>query len=307
MVIPKLAEDVHRLRRAIALFPSARSAFKAILQEVAPRGDRVVLLPAYIGWSDREGSGVFDPIRELGLPFAFYRVSRSLEIDVADLEVKIRRHPRAALLVIHYFGRVDPSYDQVVELARTSGAELIEDEAHALLTDLIGGRSGRGGAHAFFSLHKLLPLSGGGAWVRNGQPSEDGRAARVLLSFDLASIANVRRANHEKLTQLLQPLQDRVRPLWPVLASHEVPQTYPVILDSRGLGREFRDRVYARLNERGFGVVSLYHTLVEAIPPDEFQDSFELSRRILNLPVHQDVATSRIYDMVAELATVLSE
>ena len=45
-----------------------------------------------------------------------------------------------------------------------------------------------------------------------------------------------------------------------------------------------RDELYERMNAAGFGVVSLYHTLIEQIPRDEFPESFELSRTILNLP-----------------------
>ena len=69
--IPKVACDVGAYRRTMVAFPSARTAFKAFLARAGfSAGDRV-LLPAYVGWSPREGSGVFDPVRELQLPCAF--------------------------------------------------------------------------------------------------------------------------------------------------------------------------------------------------------------------------------------------
>ena len=52
-------------------------------------GERV-LLPAYVGWSAKEGSGVFDPVDELGVPYAFYRLDDRLRIDLYGLEQCLR-------------------------------------------------------------------------------------------------------------------------------------------------------------------------------------------------------------------------
>ena len=52
-------------------FPSPRTAFKAFLARAGFSASDRVLLPAYVGWSPREGSRVFDPVRELQLPYAF--------------------------------------------------------------------------------------------------------------------------------------------------------------------------------------------------------------------------------------------
>ena len=67
------------------------------------------------------------------------------------------------------------------------------------------------------------------------------------------------------------------------IAAGEVPQSFPIVLHYGD-----RDRIYREMNAAGFGVVSLYHTLVPAIDPQLFPASAQLSRRILNLPVHQD-------------------
>ena len=48
--------------------------------------------------------------------------------------------------------------------------------------------------------------------------------------------------------------------------------------------------VYRRMRASGVGVVALYHTLVDAIDPDALPGRpTTISRRILNLPIHQDV------------------
>ena len=52
------------------------------------------------------------------------------------------------------------------------------------------------------------------------------------------------------------------------------------------------------MNENGFGVVSLYHTLIEPLHKPEFCETLWLSKHILNLPVHQDVECSKYVDMM---------
>lgn len=52
------------------------------------------------------------------------------------------------------------------------------------------------------------------------------------------------------------------------------------------------------MNDSGYGVVSLYHTLIEPLQKEDYQISIDLSKRILNLPVHQDTDTSRYPEMV---------
>jgi dTDP-4-amino-4,6-dideoxygalactose transaminase len=303
-----LAQDASRFRRHVRQFPNGRSAFKAILQGLDWSDGRTLLLPAYIGWSAREGSGVFDPVRELGIPFAFYKITRRLEVDLAELFRQLDCHPSAALVVIHYFGRVDPGYARIVARAKEAGAEIVEDEAHALLTDFVGGLSGRAGRHAFTSFHKLLPTSGGGAWLSSQPPAPElFTGAPILQTFDLNRIAAVRRRNFESLTLLLQPLSDLVEPIWPQLAPGEVPQTLPLILRRGATGRGYRDRVYAAMNERGFGVVSLYHTMIPELDEGAFPESVALSRTIMNLPIHQDLQAEHLEAMVEALAAVLRD
>jgi dTDP-4-amino-4,6-dideoxygalactose transaminase len=264
--------------------------------------DRVLLLPAYIGWSPREGSGVLDPVRNLGIPYAFYRLSETLDIDLTDLESKLRRHAEAILLLIHYFGRVDPGAGEAIRLARLFGAEVIEDEAHAMLTDLVGGSSGRAGRFAFCSLHKLLPVSGGGLLIRNhGTGAAADAALNLPWSFDLPGIARVRIRNYATLQRGMARLTAWMSPLWPQFPEEQVPQTFPVRLHATCEPSGIRDRMYHYMNERGFGVVSLYHTLVDELDPSEFPEGRRVSSSILNLPVHQDACTETLLRMVDTL------
>lgn len=289
-------------------FPTARAAFRVLLTRMGVPAKGSVLLPSYVGWSPREGSGVFDPIRELGASYSFYRMTRELKIDLEDLARALGGEPSRALLLIHYFGYPDPFAREAAALAREAGVVVVEDEAHALLSDLVGGVCGRAGAASLFSLHKMLPLDTGGLLVLNDlqwhQPSRETVPVQALAArlseFDLAGIAKVRRENAAFLARRLEPLHGALTPLRPELPPGVVPQTFPVLLRQAP-----RDDVYARMNAAGFGVVSLYHTLISELEETSFPDSHWISRRILNLPIHQDSLPDTLDAMVTELAGVL--
>lgn len=309
MSIAKLASHPERFRRRILAFEDGRSAFRAWLRASSLDSGDEVLLPAYVGWSPREGSGVLDPVVQLGLSPRFYRLDARLGIDVESVAAELSTGRVRVLVIIHYFGQVDPACDEVVDLARRAGVLVLEDEAHAMLTDLVGGASGRRGDASTFSLHKLLPVARGGCLVLNDpadpvldrldvQPGDGG-----LFEFDLAEIARRRRAHLSALVALIARsprLAGRIEPLWDAFHPAAVPQTYPVILPEGT-----RDAVYEALNQRGFGVVSLYHTLVAPLALGDFPESQVLARRILNLPVHQDIDPRTLEPMIEALAEEL--
>lgn len=291
MKVPPLPTDAGAYRRHYVPFPNARSAFRHVLEALNRQTPRIVLLPAFIGWSSNEGSGVFDPVSDLACRYAFYRTDERLHIDLDHLEQVLGRHRPAVLLLIHYFGYPDPAYAAAVELARSLEAEVVEDEAHAMYTDLVGGVSGRAGLAAFFSLHKMLPVPQGGVLVLNSAdtpgeyPPGDGCVSSVpLLQYDLPAIAAARLANARLLSRLAQELSPAVQLLWPDPAPGVFPQTLPVLIEGAD-----RDLLYHRLRERGVGVVTLYHTLIDEIDPGSFPASHHLRTRILNLPVHQNL------------------
>jgi len=195
----------------------------------------------------------------------------------------------------------------VVEVARRHGALVVEDEAHALFTDLVSGASGRLGDLSLFSLHKMVPVSSGGMLAANGRglailqrvaPAAPYEGAPWC--FDLASIAHARRANSQLLAELVAKLAPAACPLWRSVDPAVVLQTYPIIIH-----RGCRDDIYQAMNATGFGVVSLYHTLIGEIARPEFPDSHWVSRRILNLPVHQDASHEELTAMVEHLAGLL--
>ena len=172
---------------------------------------------------------------------------------------------------------------------------------------LVGGVAGRLGDAAIYSLHKLLPLAQGGMLVFNRinhrllPRIEGGRLIGDLPRlFDLKRIVDVRLQNTAAISRLIAPLRTAVEPLRRALRPGEVPQTYPVLIRNVS-----RDRVYFMMNEAGYGVVSLYHTLIEQIEREAFPAAHACSARILNLPIHQDVGEKTLVRMVDKLRSII--
>jgi len=298
MIIDKLAKDTSKYRRTMLFYQNARTAFKYYLKSLQFEIGEAVLLPAFIGWSAREGSGVFDPIAELALSHTFYAVDENLNIDLASLEKAFSERIIKLFVIIHYFGYVDPRYREAVAIARRYGAKILEDEAHALYTDFVGGGAGRLGDAAIFSLHKMLPVEYGGLLCLNGSTSGEGfppedESINFLTSFDLYAIAQKRLENVVALQNLLKKYSDELVPLRPKLNTGEVPQTFPVFIRTVS-----RDKLYELLNTAGYGVVTLYHTLIDNISKQDFPLSHKLAKHILNLPIHQDNDPDKITSMV---------
>ncbi len=305
-MISKRAENSSNYARRIISFQSARAAFGAILSilKIAPGK---VLLPSYIGWSPKEGSGVFDPIVALDLDYSFYALDEQLHIDVDSLRTELQGGGIRVLVIIHYFGYVDPCYAEAVKTAKEHDVFVLEDEAHAMISDLVGGICGRDGDACIYSFHKMLPVPFGGAAVFNDPGSPLAKAlvadtdcAFPLCDFDLSRIAHKRRTNSLVLDKLIRELAPEIEPLFGAPDCDVYPQTYPVVVRNNS-----RDRLYHEMNAAGFGVVSLYHTLISQISSDSFPTTAKVSRHILNLPVHQDVSEDALESMVQELASLV--
>jgi dTDP-4-amino-4,6-dideoxygalactose transaminase len=286
---------------------SAREGFEAFLRHALDSQNNRVLLPAFIGWSPREGSGVFDPVRRSSAEAHFYTLNEDLTVDLAALEAALaENHPRI-LLLIHYFGRREPRLNEVARLAAKYKAILVEDLAHGLFT-AASGIAGRAGPVSLYSLHKMLPVADGGMIeFRNGDFVPDEADTRpelehLLASYDLSWLGARRRENfltiRDKLSALSEHGED-FELMWPTLEDDEVPQTLPVrVLNGR------RDAIYREMNLAGFGMTSLYHTLIQELEGG-FETMQRVARSITNFPVHQDMSPSAAEPMVAKFREVL--
>lgn len=269
---------------------SAREAWRTLLSSLSIRDGQSVLLPAYIGVTDREGSGLFDPVRMTEKPYTFYPLGQRLEIDMSALEAFLSTGNHPAVLAAHYFGFPHASMEALSALCRTYGALLIEDCAHVPGPMNTDSSLGKWGYASFYSLHKMLPVPSGGALCLTGRGvastfsipvSSDARPLEQLLRAEWPSIMECRRRNYSWLQNRLKDVEG-IEVLYPNIDNH-TPHDFPLrILDG------MRERLYFLLMEQGMPTVALYYRLIPEISAVDHPNSHMLSSSILNLPVHQD-------------------
>ncbi len=299
--VTKTAEDRNTGYQPAYFYRSAREGMGQVLEYSASRDARGVLLPGYIGWSPHEGSGVFDPVGPSGLDAGFYDLDNDLSPNLDDVEAHAKTGKFGVLVVIHYFGRVVKSMAELRQVADRYGMLLVEDLAHGFFTAFTGHVAGRHGDVNLYSLHKMFPVSEGGMVTYANKEhavlasSTLPEVAGTILGYDWSEIAQRRRANFLGFAERLSALAERgvdFELMWPTLADGEVPQSLPLYV----IG-DHRDDVYRVMNERGYGLVSLYHTLIPEVR-GVFPLLDDLSRHITNLPCHQDVSEGSLDGMV---------
>lgn len=309
MIIDKIASDIERNKIEDYYYDSAREGMFDLLKNMTNEGlINTIFLPGYIGWSQREGSGIFDPINKLKeLTVQYYKMNSQLDIDLDDLEQRIRNlsSRNFAVLIVNYFGFIDPRIEELSSEIKRHKGWIIEDNAHGFFTNLY---SNIGLSDAtFFSLHKMFPFSKGGSLrIINERLKAFDYCGNSLCDtttnpwlYDVKKIAFARRNNYEHLEKLinLEKYLHLFKPLKKRLNQGIVPQTFPILIE-----RGDRNRIYRLMNDAGYGVVSLYHTLIEPLRIEEYKSSLNLSQHILNLPVHQDVDLKHYEEMISLLA-----
>lgn len=306
-MITKCPINAEQATRQARFFPSARLAWGACLRGLMPRR---VLLPAYIGYTDREGSGVLDPVCELEIPFSFFAVGRDLLADPATIEQSLIREPEIDLvLLIHYFGWPGGDVAAIRSICDEANVLLVEDCAHAFQWGHSDPSLGILGDYAFFSIHKHLACASGGVLhsVKGSYPVSmfpeqepiDLSALDILARADLSAIAKMRREN---LLRALEGIAN-IEGLHPIRSDIPlVPQSLPVWVE----GEMKREKLYFQLMERGVPTTALYYRLHPSLKPEHFPHSFEVSDHILNLPIHQDMSADGIDFMLREIQAALT-
>lgn len=308
--VTKSATDTETSRRPAFFYRSAREGMTSLLDGTRLSDPRGVLLPGYIGWSPREGSGVFDPVKSLGLRAGFYALDDELSPDLGMVADLARTGEYGVLVVIHYFGRAVRQMTELRRIADEHSMLLVEDLAHAFFTSMTGRAAGNHGDACIYSLHKMFPMQTGGmVTFSNRMPATHATStvpdlASEIMSYDWVDIAERRRSTFRGMSARLAGLPERgprFKQLWPCLNDGDVPQSLPVYI----LG-DNRDHVYESMNSQGFGMVSLYHTLIEEVR-DDFLPLHDLSRHIINFPCHQDVREDALDGMIESFKRALWE
>ncbi|MDO9556281.1 MAG: hypothetical protein Q7J82_01690 [Coriobacteriia bacterium] len=310
MIIEMTALQSAKFLRREYYYNSAREGMLDLFQNMLSEGMiHTILLPAYIGWSAKEGSGIFDPLKGLaGVNLQYYKMTPDLSIDLDDLSDRMAAldEGKFAVLVVNYFGFIDARIHEVACAIREHSGWIVEDNAHGFFTYEYADETFSDAT--FFSLHKMFPFEHGGSLVVHTEPLSaltyhgqyPGPTEYNPWQYDVPGIARARCENYRKLESIVSArgISEFFVPLKPEgLPEGIVPQTFPI-----RVVRGDRDAIYRLMNESGYGVVSLYHTLIEPLRHPDYEASNGLSRCIMNLPVHQDVDSDRYGDMVKLLA-----
>jgi len=142
-------------------FFSARYALAAGIKALGLSPIDKVLLPSY-------NCGVeIDPFKHFGIKTSFFKIDKTLMVDLDDLRRRIVGEVKA-ILVTHFLGFPQP-IEEIKKICMEKGIFLIEDCAHALLSGDNGKELGSYGDIAIFSLLKTLPVPNGGLLVINNQ------------------------------------------------------------------------------------------------------------------------------------------
>src|SRR5690606_10190775 len=120
----------------------------------AEHGNANILLPAYIGFTDREGSGIFDPVESTESKFSFYKMNGDLTVDYDHLLNLINEGTYNVLLIVHYFGICRNDLRKIKQLCDDNNIILVEDCAHAYHLGQKREKLGVEGDFSFYSVHK---------------------------------------------------------------------------------------------------------------------------------------------------------
>lgn len=288
-------------------FYSARQGFELLLRKIFANKTDIILMPGYIGESVKEGSGVFDPIRNTKVKYEFYKINNDFSADSEDIFRKLENSNVKAVLLIHYFGFPQKCVIEISNYCKSKGIMVIEDCAHTFNTQLNGINLGSIGDFAIFSIHKLLTTEDGGMLQINNEKylslfaaAEENINLSDLLQYaktDLNMIAKRKVENYKAYLQFLDHDSTLFDILYPILEEGVVPNNFPVIIKNYS-----RVQLYNELMNKGIPTVVLYYKMIGELSKESFPISYQLADNILNLPVHQD---TEIEDII-HIATMLN-
>jgi dTDP-4-amino-4,6-dideoxygalactose transaminase len=308
MLISKEATGSKNRRNQLYFTQSCRNAIKQIL--VTYKSETKVLIPAYIGLSLEEGSGILDPIKESNSTFDFYNIDAHLDPNLESLEAMLTSFKPSHVLVVNYFGFISANRTQVFELLSKYSVCIIEDFAH-MLDSLHGTRHFPQLADfEVYSLHKTIGAGvGGGALLCKS--SEFGfeetistDSLSLFAKSDLDYISKLRFRNYDYLLERMKSLYcDCIQPFFSDGRKPISPLNFPLRL--RDL--ETRHRLYEFLVEAQILPTALYHRLVKELQLEQYSLSLKVSQTILNLPTHQDVELEELDAMVEKVRNFCNE
>jgi len=312
-MITKSPSNKHIFNKSIFFTNSARTSFSYLLKLIKFKKEELLLIPSYIGYTDREGSGVLDPVIANNINYKFYPLLDDLKVDISAIEKLIQSNNVKALLLIHYFGFSYCDINKIKSLCNDYDVLLIEDCAHTLYSKVNQNVLGEIGDFSFYSLHKVLPTETGGILRINNKryqsekvkiDKKDSIGSSLLLTYlrhDSEKSITVIQSNYNFLSKELSKING-LRPMFPILPKGVVPMNLPVYIEAIS-----REDFYFKMINKGVTLTSLYYRLVDSIDKTEFPISHEISKKIINFPINQDISIDEMVLIVDLVKRVLNE
>jgi len=290
-MIEKSPVDKQKFIKNLLFTSNARAAWEHILYSLKSTKDVEVLMPSYIGYTDREGSGVFDPVQKQNAYAEFYKLNEDLTIDINHFKELLKNKKFDCALIIHYFGFCRNNMEEIKNICQENNVVLIEDCAHAFHLHNKDSLLGNYGDFSFYSLHKYLPTNSGGVLKKNNDNSVlksleaekkiDIQDLEHYANSDYNEIAKKRRNNYLFYKKYIDKHSD-VQVIYELMPN-DIPQTFPILIKNNQ-----REKLYFYLMDQGAPTTALYYRLIDQIKKEDFPVSHKISQEILNLPVHQD-------------------
>lgn len=292
-MITKSPENTDKFVNNIIYTKSARVSFELLLKYLDFKKDEKILIPAYIGITDREGSGVIDPIENCKINYEFYSINRKFRCDFEEISNKICTNKIKVLLIIHYFGFLHCDIAKIQKLCKEKGVILIEDCAHVNGSSHKGILLGDYGDYSFFSIHKIFATNDGGFLKINKKSTKIPRinpdndipveSLKMFVNSDKEKINTTKLNNYKYFVEKLKNIAG-LEIIFPKIAEGNIPLNLPLIILN---GK--REKLYFKLLEYNIPTIALYYRLIEEINPELYFNSYFLSQNILNLPINQDL------------------
>lgn len=309
-MITKSPSDKDSFVKDMFFTSSARAGWRLLLESLHIEKDYKILLPAYIGYTQREGSGVFDPVVQTQTEFDFYTINSNLSFDLNEIEQKFSRNKICLLLVIHYFGFCNNNMIDIKRLCSNYNILLVEDCAHAFQLGLENHDLGNYGDFSFYSIHKYLPTQTGGILQSNNSdielltiPKEDYVSIDVIEQYaktKFIEVADRRRDNYKLYIELLNEVQ--AIKIFYSLTEDVIPHNFPILVNN-----SLREKLYFYLEDNGISTIALYYRLIDQINEFAYPESHKISNSILNLPVHQDITEKDIHFICSKIIEFFSK
>lgn len=311
------SKNKNTLKTSAVALSCGRDCLDYLIDYLYLKEKGLILLPSYLCGT------IIEPFKARGMKYGFYRITDKLTIDLDDLMKKIDKQKVSMILIINYFGFTDKNIDKIKRICEDKKIQFIEDGIHSFtnkidehlitynsyrkcvfLPDgaLLYGISEKNKVKIYKSFKHFLFIfcrSVAGI-IKNFQflkfiywplfllsenkliyykrPGQMSRFSKFLLKkVDFNKVILRRRENFLYLLKNIK--NPSILPIYNTLPKNVCPFGFPIIVKKREDLKKIlvKNRIYP----------AVHWKFPEDISKEEFEESYELSNKIMTLPIDQ--------------------